>query len=154
MAKSRTSFKSSNRANPSGRPQKEVATRDLPVITKLAAKGVREKDIARAVGVSEPTWLRIKRDCPEVVAALDAGRQVMHDALVGKLYEKAMRGQDVPILFLLKTVFGYAEGTALGDARPQVIINLPSAVPMEQYRTIEGEAAMNLPATVKGKPRD
>jgi hypothetical protein len=76
----------------------------------------------------------------------------MHDALVGKLYEKAMRGQDVPILFLLKTVFGYAEGAPLGDARPQVIINLPAAVPLEQYRTIEGQMT-NLPAAIKESRR-
>ena len=90
------------------------------MITKLAARGVREKDIARAVDVSEPTWLSLKRDFPEVQAAVDAGRQVMHDALVGKLYEKAMAGDTIALLFAMKVMFGYRENEPPQDTGPRI----------------------------------
>jgi len=103
------------------------------LITKLAARGVREKDIARAVNVSEPTWIKRKNDEPALRAAFDAGRQVMHDALVSKLFERAMKGDIVPALFLLKVVFGYRENDVPDELRPQVVINIPAALPREEY---------------------
>src|SRR5438552_16438132 len=109
MARSRTTFLPGNRANPNGRPRKSIAKRDLDVITKLGARGCREKDIARAVGVSEPTWMRIKSTDTDVLAALNAGRQLMHDALVNKLFEKAMNGDTIALIFSLKAFFAYRD---------------------------------------------
>jgi hypothetical protein len=131
-AQAGTCFKPGQSGNPHGRQRLTIAPEQLPVIVKLAAKGVRELDIARAVGVSHQVWARQRVLQPEVADALDAGKQQMHDRLVGKLYAQAMDGNIVALLFLLKTRFGYREGEAQ-DARPQVIINLPTAAPLEQY---------------------
>jgi hypothetical protein len=51
----------------------------------------------------------------------------MHDALVNVLFERAMKGDIVPNLFLLKTRFGYREGDQPQDQQPRIIINLPGA---------------------------
>jgi hypothetical protein len=122
--------------NPAGRKPKTVALSKLPLISKLAARGVREKDIARHVAdMSEATWIAYKRDHPEVVAAVDAGRQVMHDALIGKMFESAMSGDQRAGEFILRAVFGYRDqGDPPGEVRPQVIINLPGAATLDQYR--------------------
>jgi hypothetical protein len=154
MPKEATQFKPGQSGNPAGGPRKLLKPGDLEVVTKLAAKGVREKDIARAVGMSEPTWQRLKADFENVRNALDAGRQRMHDSLVGKLYERAMAGETVPLLFLLKTRFGYREGDELGDnARPQVIINLPAPMSAEQYEKVVQHVppALPVPADAEGR---
>lgn len=146
-----TQFKPGQIANPQGRRPTKIAKRDLPAISKLAARGVREGDISRWLGVSGPTWQRIKRDQQEVQDALDAGRQKMHDALIGKLYERAMAGETVPLLFILKARFGYREGDELGgSAQPQITINLPGAVPLAQYvERVHDALPVPTPATNK-----
>ncbi len=132
--------------NPKGAPRKTLSNADLAAVTKLAAKGVREQDIARAVGVGATTWQRLKHEHPEVQAALDSGRQVMHDALVGKLFERAMKGDIVPNLFLLKTVFGYREGDEPSETRPQITINLPGALPLSAFQGVTIEQTSEPPA--------
>ena len=133
--------------NPNGARRRTIASRDLPTITALAARGVRERDIARAVQVSPTTWPRLRDTDPAVNAAFEAGRQQMHDALVGKLYEKAMKGDTVALLFSLKVFFGYRENELTHD-RPQInIINLPGAAPIAEYKgqTLEHEGPPALP---------
>ena len=127
-------FKKGQSGNPAGPPRKTIPTRALPQITKLAARGVREKDIARAVDMAPDTWARYKDSHPEAAHAFEAGRQIMHDALVGKLYEKAMHGDTIALIFALKIFYGYRDNTELQELRPQVVINLPGAVPLDQYR--------------------
>ncbi len=84
-----------------------------------------------------PVWSRCRDAQQEVADALAAGKQQMHDALCGKLYAKAMDGDTVALLFLLKTRYGYREGDQQGDTRAHVTIVLPDAMSPEQYmRTI------------------
>ena len=131
--------------NPAGPPRKTVPAHALPLVTKLAARGVREKDMARVVAdMSGATWIAYKKDHPELVAAIDAGRQVMHDALVGKMYELAMAGDTRANEFLLRVVFGYREDAEALELRPQITISLPAASSVEQYTrglTIDGVSA-------------
>ena len=127
-----TRFKPGHKpAPPTRRFKKSVAAADLPTITQLAARGVREIDLARSLGLSQHSWERIKRDDPAVMEAFAAGRQQMHDALVGKLFEQALKGQLVPTLFLLKTVFHYREDAP--PEMPHIVINLPHAAPATNY---------------------
>jgi hypothetical protein len=127
--------------NPNGAPRKLVPASQLPNITRLAARGVRERDIARAMGMSQPTWIKCKHDFPEVLKALEDGQQQMHDGLVAQLLTRAKKGDVVPALFLLKTRYGYREGEELSNARPQVVINLPGSLPSETFKglTIDGQ---------------
>lgn len=119
--------------NPNGRPPKKLPADGLALIQKLAARGVRERDIARACGMGHQTFHNLKQQDQSISDALDAGRQQMHDALIGKLYSLAMKGEIVPLLFILKSRFGYSDGQQPQDQRPQVIINLPAPASVESY---------------------
>lgn len=120
--------------------KRRVTAEQLVTITEMAARGCREIDIARACGMSQPVFGRLKKEQPEIIDALEAGRQVEHDALRGKLFDLAMNGQVVPAIFLLKTRHGYRENDAPRESASTVVINLPSALPADQYRVLDGEA--------------
>lgn len=130
-----TRFVKGQSGNPKGEAPMVLDRALLPTIKQLASRGVREKDIARACDIDPSTWTKMKVADAKVAEAFAAGRQIMHDALVGKLYERAMAGDLVPALFLLKTTFGYREGDEPSDMRPQITIHLPgSADSVEAYR--------------------
>jgi hypothetical protein len=121
--------------NKGGRPPKSIAPAQLATVKALAARGVRERDIGRAFEIAPTTWLKLKKERPDVQEAFDAGRQIMHDALVGKLFERAMKGDLVPNLFLLKCVFHYREqGDESGETRPQITINMQGSLTPEAWR--------------------
>jgi hypothetical protein len=134
-------FKKGDVGNPSGGRRKTIPASKLPLITQLAARGVREKDIGRACDMSRDTWTRYRNANPEVAAAFEAGRQVMHDALVGKLYEKAMGGDTIALIFALKCFFGYRENAEVPELRAQVVINLPGAAALSDYKIVEASDA-------------
>ena len=127
-----TRFVKGRVGNPKGEAPMVLDRALLPTIKQLASRGVREQDIARACGIDPTTWVRIRKEDPEAADAWAAGRQVMHDALVGKLYERAMKGDLVPALFLLKCVFHYREDSPA--EAPSIVINLPPAIPAATYR--------------------
>jgi hypothetical protein len=112
----------------------------LEKIRDLSSKGHSEKDIARALGMSASTWTRIKDENPEAQDALDAGRSVEHLALFGRLYQKAMDGDIVALLFLLKCRHGYREQAdpALFNS-VQVIFAIPGALDPADYAKLIGQ---------------
>lgn len=120
---------------PSVPPRKFVDARYLPLITQLAAKGCRASDIARAVGMNERTWVKCLDEQPGVREAFDAGRQQMHDSLVGKLYQRAMHGDTACLIFAHKVLLGYRENEPIADQRPVVNITLPGpAASLEDFK--------------------
>lgn len=127
-----TRFKKGTSGNPKGMAPMVLNRSLLPTIKQLAARGVREVDIARACDIHPTTWQRIKNEDAQVAEAFAAGRQKMHDSLVNVLYQNAMKGQLVPALFLLKCVFHYREDSPAET--PSIVINLPSAIPATNYR--------------------
>lgn len=129
-----------------GRPKKVVPADKLPIIQELAARGVSEKSIAAACGVHDNTvFSRIKREQPEVQEALDRGRAVEHDKLVGVLFDAATKdGNIVAAMFLLKARHGYKEGE---QQTQQVSVNiaLPGAMKPEQYAEKVANGTVRLP---------
>ena len=112
----------------------------LEKIRDLSSKGHSEKDIARALGMSASTWTRIKDENPEAQDALDAGRSIEHLALYGKLYEKAMGGDIVALLFLLKCRHGYRETLDVTQTNAvQVIFAIPGALGPAEYAKLIGQ---------------
>lgn len=106
----------------------------LEKIRDLSSKGHSEKDIARALGMSQPTWTRLKDENSEAQDALDAGRSIEHLALHGRLYQKAMDGDIVALLFLLKCRHGYRETLDVTQTNAvQVIFQIPAALAADEY---------------------
>lgn len=133
-----------------GRPKKVVPADKLLMIQELAARGVSEKSIAAACGVHDnQVFSRIKREQPEVQEALDRGRAVEHDKLVGVLFDAATKdGNIVAAMFLLKSRHGYKEGEAMqGQGGVTVNITLPGAMSPDEYakRVIDGTDVIKLP---------
>jgi hypothetical protein len=106
----------------------------LAKITDLASRGFSERDISRALGVSQSTFTRFKSEDEAVQDALDAGRSIEHLALYGKLYEKAMGGDIVALLFLLKCRHGYRETLDITQTNAvQIVFQIPAALAPDDY---------------------
>lgn len=117
-----------------GRLKKTLPDGGIDKIKRLAENGVNEVDIAKALGMSFPTWKRIKEENEQAKQALQEARAIEEGKLVGKLFEKAMNGSETACMFLLKTRFGYKEGAPVENANAvQVNITIPASMDPEQY---------------------
>jgi hypothetical protein len=81
----------------------------VALIAKLAEEGRRERGIYIALGISAPTFIRLKREDPRVAEALECGNEAFHDALVADLRRMAKRNHIVAPIFLLKSRFNYSD---------------------------------------------
>lgn len=128
-----------------GRPRKRVprtihGMSGYDVIKGLAAKGVRECDIARALGMCKDTWTKNKREDPKAQEALDTGRGVMHGKLVGKAYDKAMAGDNMMLMFLLNNLFGYSKKDSQPEeSRIKVEVRLPAPLNRDEYKQLAAQ---------------
>jgi hypothetical protein len=120
--------------NTMGRRKKTLPANGIAIIRELASRGVKETDIAKALGISYNVWNRIKHTDERAKNAVEEARQVEHDELFGILYEKALKGDSVPAMFLLKTRHGYKEGAeATTNNAVAVQITLPGSMKPEDY---------------------
>jgi len=121
-----------------GRPLKEPPKNAIATILDVASRGCSEKSIAYALGVSWDTWVRWREDLPELKAAYDQARAVEHDSLVGVLFDKALAGDSIAAMFLLKCRHNYRDGgvTIESNNRVQIGIMLPQSLNADQYRQI------------------
>lgn len=118
------------------RPRKTLPPDGLKIIRELASKGVKETEVAKALGLTFKTWKRIREENPEAKAAWEEAKAEEHDALVGVLYEKAIKGDSTAAMFLLKSRHGYRDHgpTEGGDsARVNLVFNLPAPLNADQY---------------------
>lgn len=144
-------FKKGVSGNPKGGPIKQLPKHGLELIEELASHGVKIETIARACGMYKDTLVARMREKPEVREAYENGRAKLHDELVNTLLKKAKDGDTVSLLFSLKAMFGMRDqGPEPGaETRPQVIVNLPGAAPMEKWTVVEGESStLRLPQEV------
>lgn len=117
-----------------GRAHLAVTPTGLVIIKRMAAKGCILETIAAALGMSHDTLENCRRRQPEVAAALEVGRGELHDELVDILVTQARAGAFVPAIFLLKSRFGYKEGTQIDvNVDHGGVLLLPAEVTVEQY---------------------
>jgi hypothetical protein len=120
-------------------------------LAAMAAAGARKLDAAARLGMAVDTLRRIIRDEDAVARAWAVGRSELHEQLVSKLIEKAKDGEVVPLLFCLKSIFGYREGEELdAESRPAVVINLPGALDPTAYEKLVGSNRPPVPESVDG----
>jgi len=120
------------------RPPKLPPKNAIAIIQELGSRGCSEKSIAYALGTSADTWRRWKEDYPEILEAFEQARAVEHDSLVGVLYDKAMGGDSIAAMFLLKSRHGYRDGgvTIEDNRNVKIGIMLPQSLNPEQYQQI------------------
>jgi hypothetical protein len=119
-----------------GGPAYRVGKRGLKMIEELAARGVAEATMAKALRMGKDAFRAAKRRDPAVQEAIDRGRAVEHDKLVGILHGLATAGQYVPAMFLLKARHGYREGEQAG-ANVNVNINTRGVLVVPQQQSVE-----------------
>lgn len=121
-----------------GRPLKQPPKDAVEIIRDIASRGCSEKTVLAALGTSRETWSRWKTEYPELLDAYEEARAVEHDKLVGVLFERALKGDTVAAMFLLKCRHNYRDGgIVLEDNRSVKIgIMLPQSLKPEQYQQI------------------
>ena len=105
-----------------GRPKRFVPTKKrLDEITKRISEGHTESSIARWLGYSPTHFPVVKRRHPELAEAINAGREVVEQSLVGKLYAKAFNDNDPKqvacIFFILKSQYGWRDSGEVTTAK-------------------------------------
>ena len=118
-----------------GRKKIQLKKTDYAKIRRLGARGVSEVDITKALGISFPTWKRLKEEDEQALEALEEARREEESELVGVLYEAAVKDKNLTAaMFLLKARHGYKEGADKIDAtQVNVKITLPGAKDPVQY---------------------
>jgi hypothetical protein len=120
---------------------RRIGRKGLALLEDMAAKGMSQTSMAKALRIGRNTLTEIKKRQPEVEEAIERGYSQMEDVLVDRLYATAMGESKAAVtaaIFLLKTRRGY-EGTKVPthitinqDNRTQTIA-LPSAQDMDTY---------------------
>lgn len=116
----------------------------------MGAAGHRLQDAAARLGVSRRTLGRILQADEATERAWALGRSELHEKIISTLISKALGGDTIACLFLLKAGFAYREGEPPEPEQRAALvqINLPGALQPEQYarmievkpRGIEAEA--------------
>ena len=121
-----------------GRPFIEPTAEDVEFIERSAGEGCDMIEIARGLHIGKTTLSRWRKDHETVAEAIEIGRAIEHKALRSKLHEKAMAGDTVALLFLLKCRHGYREGDqSERGGGATITINLPGAMPLDKFLNVE-----------------
>ena len=137
-----------------GRPRTTLPANALEVIREAASNGVKEHDLARALGLSFTTWKRIRDHDPEARRVWEEAKSIEEGKLVGVLFDKAVNKQDtVAAIFLLKARHGYRDqGPTDGgsEGRPVVNINIPGPLSSDQFAKLVEVTPAALPRPDSG----
>jgi len=121
-----------------GRKKKQLQKTDYLKIRRLGARGVSEVDICKSLGISFPTWKRLKQEDEKALEALEESRCEEESQLVGVLYEAAVKDKNITAaMFLLKARHGYREGDQSKVANQvNVQITVPGAMNEKEYQKL------------------
>lgn len=113
----------------------EITPRKAPIVTedliahvrKLAGLGLTITQIHDYYGVTDKTWLKLRKKHPQLELAQKQGRSVNHEYVAGKLRKKIEQDNLGAIIFYLKTQAGWREkeynnegGNPNGTSTPKV----------------------------------
>lgn len=93
--------------------RKKWAPPDMRLVEKLAAQGLSEKQIAAALGISEDTLGRRKKDCADFAEALQKGKALGIVTVTNELFAQIKAGNVTAMIFFLKARAGWKETTVL-----------------------------------------
>lgn len=82
---------------------------DLAKVESLAANGLTQEQIALALGISESTLQKRKRESTEFTAAIKRGKAKGIAVVTNKLMESIKAGNMTGMIFFLKTQAGWKE---------------------------------------------
>jgi hypothetical protein len=118
-----------------GRKKIELKSTDYDKVRRLGSRGVSEVDICKSLGISFPTWKRLKSEDEQALEALEEARREEESELVGVLYEAAVNDKNLTAaMFLLKARHSYKEGAdQVNASQVNVKISVPGAMDEKKY---------------------
>jgi len=120
-----------------GQPPIIITEAGLAAITAWAAKGLSAIEISRGLSIGNRTLAQLRKRCPEVDEAMQLGTAAFATSLVNVLYEKALKGDTVSCIFLLKAKAGLRDQGPVGAGDTTIrnvnILNLPAPMNMADY---------------------
>lgn len=91
---------------PGGRPEKEI---DLEQVELFASRGLTEKQVAAALGISQETLMRRKKKYGSFLDALKRGQAKGVAKVANALFDQAMNGQTAAAIFYMKNRAGWKD---------------------------------------------
>jgi hypothetical protein len=139
-----------------GRPRKEPPPDAAQRIRELTEEGHTKLGVANMLGTSADTFRRWLAEYPELAEQYELGRGRQEFALSNMLYRKAMDGDTIAALFLLKAKFGWREGEQQEAAasRVNITFQLPGALPMSALPVIDHGNAITQPIPIPAPRTD
>lgn len=109
-------------------------------IEQLARNGASNMEIARQIGISNGTFVALRKRDAEVEEALRRGRSALDMEFVDRFVQWSRDGHVVAAIYFSKARLGWRED---GSAAPgvqvnntQININMPPAMSAEQFRAL------------------
>jgi hypothetical protein len=100
------------------RAKLEINSLHLRIVEEMAGRGSTLDDIACVIGISPSTLDRwVKHD--DVKLAYKRGRAIAKDDIARTLYNKAMEGDTIAMIFWLKAQAGWS------DKQPEAVQEMP-----------------------------
>ena len=102
---------------------------DYERVTELRTLGTPKAAIAHKLGMDKHSFYRLLARDPRMNTAYEAGDAVLEEELVGTLVARARKGEAAPLIFALKSMFGYTDRPVqVVDHRHRVTIEMPAAL--------------------------
>ena len=88
----------------------KLITLDYHLIERLAGKGLSEKQIGQYCGYTSNHWNKLRRENPEINAAIDKGRARTIEKVADALIDNAIEEKNVTAqIFFLKAQAGWSD---------------------------------------------
>jgi len=140
--------------NDVGKSEYRIGAKGLKIVEELSARGCSVVTIAKALRMGRDAFRRCRDRQPEVLEALERGRAVEHDQLVGNLRLAANEGNVVANIFLLKARHDYIDTPLPPSVQVNVgagVLVVPQRLSMEEFLEHE-DIGPQRPETVERIP--
>jgi hypothetical protein len=117
--------------------EKRITNHGVRKIEQMAADGLSEATMAKALRIARATFLKRKKDDPRVAEALTTGRGKLDDEVANMLLEKARGGNLTAMIYFDKARLGHRDqgpATAEDHKTPQVNIQINAPMSDEDFR--------------------
>ncbi len=132
------------------RSKTKLVRHDYSLATEMASRGCTEGTIAKALSISPRTLRTLKAEDERLASAIDIGKAILADEMVGILVEKARNGDRRAAESVLNRLIGPVEKDAAPVAAVGIRITLPDSMSREEWDKIVDVAALPEPNPERG----
>lgn len=119
------------------RPRKRLPPGSREIIIAMAREGaLTETNIARNLGMTYPTWKRIRDENDDAHDLWLEAKAIARDRIIEKMRDLALEGDTNAAMFLLRALHDVSEKTPDTGDTMNVIVKLPASMPREEYAKV------------------